>query len=129
MSRNDVFLGLISEYAPGAYRLLAYGYATLWFTTPFWVASCAMSLLAILFYSRVPSARSRPLPPFPRPDKQSKLALVLGETHLHTVAGRAPNPTWLTIPQRGLYTGIMVLGAVGTGKTSRGVLGPVILAQ
>ena len=118
ISPDDVFLGLISESAPGTYRLLAYGYATLWFTTPFWVASFAMSMLAILFYSWVPSARSRPLPPFPRPKGQSKLALVLGETHFHTAAGRAPNPTWLTIPQRGLYTGIMVLGAVGTGKTS-----------
>ena len=118
MSRADVFLGLISEFAPGTYRLLAYGYATLWFTTPFWVASFAMSLLAILFYSQTPSVRSRPLPPFPRPDGRSKLSLVLGETHFHTATGRAPNPAWLTIPQRGLYTGIMVLGAVGTGKTS-----------
>jgi hypothetical protein len=118
ISRDDVFLGLISEYAPVTYRLISYGYATLWFTTPFWVASCAMSPLAILFYSRVPSARSRPLPPFPRPDGRSTLALVLGETHFHTATGRAPTPTWLTIPQRGLYTGIMVPGAVGTGKTS-----------
>ena len=44
--------------------------------------------------------------------------LVLGETHFHTLPGRAPSPEWLTIPQRGLYTGIMILGAVGTGKTS-----------
>ena len=44
--------------------------------------------------------------------------LVLGEAHFPTSAGRAPSPTWLTIPQRGLYTGVMILGAVGTGKTS-----------
>ena len=90
ISREDVFLGLISEHAPATYRCLAYGYATLWFTTPYWVASFAMSMLAILFYSWKPSARSRPLPPFPRPKGQSKLALVLGETHFHTAAGRAP---------------------------------------
>src|SRR5207248_3386157 len=29
-----------------------------------------------------------------------------------------PLPSWLTIPQRGLYTGVMIVGAVGTGKTS-----------
>jgi hypothetical protein len=69
--RDDVFLGLISA-APGTYRLLAYGYATLWFTTPFWVASFAMSMLAILFYSWAPSARSRPLPPFPRPKGETR---------------------------------------------------------
>ena len=33
-------------------------------------------------------------------------------------SGPAPRPEWLTVPQRGLYTGVMVLGAVGTGKTS-----------
>jgi hypothetical protein len=44
--------------------------------------------------------------------------LVLGEAHFDTMPGRAPSPSWLTIPQRGLYTGVMVLGAVGTGKTS-----------
>jgi hypothetical protein len=44
--------------------------------------------------------------------------LVLGETHFETTPGRAPSPSWLTIPQRGLYTGVMIVGAVGTGKTS-----------
>ena len=43
---------------------------------------------------------------------------MLGETHFETTAGRAPAPSWLTIPQRGLYTGVMIVGAVGTGKTS-----------
>ena len=44
--------------------------------------------------------------------------LVLGETHNLTSPGAAARPEWLTIPQRGLYTGVMILGAVGTGKTS-----------
>ncbi len=45
--------------------------------------------------------------------------LVLGESAFRARrCGRAPEPTWLTIPQRGLYTGVMILGAVGTGKTS-----------
>ena len=43
---------------------------------------------------------------------------MLGETHFENTPGRAPSPGWLTIPQRGLYTGVMVVGAVGTGKTS-----------
>src|SRR5216683_2933852 len=56
---HDVFLALIAVRTPAIFHLLAYGYATIWFTTPL-----------------------------------------------------------LTIPQRGLYTGVMILGAVGTGKTS-----------
>jgi hypothetical protein len=43
---------------------------------------------------------------------------VLGEAHFPRTCGPAPQPEWLTIPQRGLYTGVMILGAVGTGKTS-----------
>ena len=27
-------------------------------------------------------------------------------------------PIWLTIPEKGLYTGVAIFGAVGTGKTS-----------
>jgi hypothetical protein len=116
--REDVFLGLIAERAPHVYRLLAYGYATLWFLTPYFAASLLMSLVAIAVYRRAPSARARPLPPYPSPEVRSTLMLVLGETHFHTLPGCAPSPEWLTIPQRGLYTGIMILGAVGTGKTS-----------
>ena len=28
------------------------------------------------------------------------------------------NPSWLVIPERGLYTGVAIFGAVGSGKTS-----------
>src|SRR2546429_1415152 len=45
-------------------------------------------------------------------------SLVLGEAHFPRTCGPAAQPDWLTIPQRGLYTGIAILGAVGTGKTS-----------
>ena len=30
----------------------------------------------------------------------------------------SPAPEWLTIPERGLYTGVATFGAVGSGKTS-----------
>jgi hypothetical protein len=44
--------------------------------------------------------------------------LVLGEGHRSQQSGGAEAPTWLTIPRRGLHTGLMILGAGGTGKTS-----------
>jgi len=118
VSRDDAFLGLIAERAPDMYSVLAHGYATLWFITPFFAASLLMSFVTIVAYRRAPSARVRSLPPYPYPEVREKLTLVLGETHFHTLPGRAPAPNWLAIPQRGLYTGIMILGAVGTGKTS-----------
>jgi hypothetical protein len=58
------------------------------------------------------------LPPYPEPASRPTPTLVLGERHFARALGPAPDPTWLTIPQRGLYTGGMILGAVGTGKTS-----------
>ena len=117
-STQDPFLGLIALEAPGVCRALSYGYATLWFTTPFYAASLVGSLVAIIVYGYAPSEAERPLPSYPEPESRPTPMLVLGERHFDTEPGRAPAPTWLTVPQRGLYTGIMILGAVGTGKTS-----------
>src|SRR5215211_7183030 len=118
VSDDDVFLGLIGERAPGMLSVLTYGYATLWFTTPYFAASLLMSLMAIVVYRRAPRVRVRPLPPYPQPEQRPTPSLVLGERHYATTPGPAARPEWLTVPQRGLYTGIMILGAVGTGKTS-----------
>jgi hypothetical protein len=43
--------------------------------------------------------------------------VVLGEQHRRRHP-RAATPTWLSILERGLYTGILVVGAIGSGKTS-----------
>jgi hypothetical protein len=59
-----------------------------------------------------------PLPRYPHPSTRPEPYLVLGEQHHPTHPTRVPAPTWLTIPRRGLHTGVMILGAVGTGKTS-----------
>ena len=116
--RDNAFLGLIELRAPRVFALLRDGYATLWFSTSFLAASLMVSLVAIVVYRRVPTAQFTALPPYPEPETRSAPTLVLGEAHFEATPGRAPTPQWLTIPQRGLYTGIMVLGAVGTGKTS-----------
>src|SRR5215510_2000353 len=115
---ENVFLSLIQLRRPFVLEVLAYGYAAAWFTTPFLVASMLMSLVAIVVYRYPPTVRPRALPPYTPPESRSAPMLVLGEAHFTTTPGRAPRPSWLTIPQRGLYTGVMILGAVGTGKTS-----------
>ena len=115
---DNAFLGLIQLERPLAFEILAYGYATLWFTTPFLAASLATSVLAIIAYRYPHAVRGRALPLYPEPESRPAPSLVLGETHFARTPGPAPTPTWLTIPQRGLYTGVMILGAVGSGKTS-----------
>ena len=58
------------------------------------------------------------LPPWPIADTDEKPAIVVGETHHPVQAREVPNPEWLVIPERGLFTGIAIFGAVGSGKTS-----------
>jgi hypothetical protein len=120
IATDDPFLALIAAEKPLAFHVLAYGYghATLWFTTPFFAASLLLSMVAIAVSTWPQRVRARSLPPYPEPEHRPTPFLVLGETHLARISGPAPDPTWLAIPQRGLYTGVMVLGAVGTGKTS-----------
>jgi hypothetical protein len=115
---DNVFLALIALKKPVVFHVLTYGYATLWFTTAFLAASLVTSVFAIVAFRYPGTARRRPLPPYPEPESRPTPTLVLGERHLARALGPAPDPTWLTIPQRGLYTGVMILGAVGTGKTS-----------
>jgi hypothetical protein len=115
---DNPFLALIALQKPFVFEVLTYGYATLWFTTSLLAASLVTSLFAIVAYQHPAGTRSRLLPPYPEPESRPAPMLVLGERHFARTLGRAPNPTWLMIPQRGLYTGVMILGAVGTGKTS-----------
>src|SRR5689334_15789425 len=118
VNTENPFLGLIALQNPPVFHALAYGYATLWFSTTFFAASLVLSMFTIVALGRTPRVRPRALPPYPAPESRPTPALVLGESHFPRAIGPAPAPTWLTIPQRGLYTGVMVLGAVGTGKTS-----------
>ncbi len=69
-----------------------------------------------------PAPRKKPgkgeLPPWPISETDEKPAIVVGETHHPVEAREVPNTDWLVIPARGLYTGIAIFGAVGSGKTS-----------
>ena len=61
--------------------------------------------------------RSR-LPTWPLSPSADGPAIVVGEAHHPVRAIESPAPEWLTIPERGLYTGVAIFGAVGSGKTS-----------
>ena len=115
---HDPLLGLIHLERPVVYASFTYTYATLWFTTPFFVSSIVLSLLYIFVARRSRPAAPQPLPSYPAPEERQDLSLILGEQHHRTTPGRATEPSWLTIPERGLYTGVLVVGAIGSGKTS-----------
>lgn len=58
------------------------------------------------------------LPPDPFSPRSKELSVTLGELHHPVDLIESPDPTWLSIPARGLYTGVCIVGAVGSGKTS-----------
>jgi hypothetical protein len=118
VSRENPFLALVQLERPHVFQVLVYGYTTLWFTTAFLAASFATSVASIVAYRYPRALRRRALPPYPPPESRSALSLVLGEAHYERTPGRSPAPRWLMVPQRGLYTGVMIVGAVGSGKTS-----------
>ncbi len=61
--------------------------------------------------------RSR-LPAWPLSPTSDGPAIVIGEVHHPVNLVESPTPDWLVIPERGLYTGVAIFGAVGSGKTS-----------
>ena len=58
------------------------------------------------------------LPRWPLSPTADGPAIVVGEVHHPTRAEESAAPEWLTIPARGLFTGVAIFGAVGSGKTS-----------
>ena len=58
------------------------------------------------------------LPAWPARSDDSLLSLVVGEVHHPVEPSEVANPTWLTIPEQGLFTGVFIAGAVGSGKTT-----------
>lgn len=115
---DNPILGLVGIERPVVYAGFTYTYATLWFTTPFLLSSIGLSLAYIFVARRERRPSYFPLPPYPVPASRRDLFLVLGEQHQRTVPGRASEPSWLVIPERGLYTGMLIVGAIGSGKTS-----------
>ena len=56
------------------------------------------------------------LPAWPLSPESDGPAIVIGKYITPSAPSRA-DPEWLTIPERGLYTGVAIFGAVGSGKT------------
>ena len=118
---TPVFLRVISIRAPRAFLSFRYLYTACLFTTPY------LAYLGILSGLYIATLRFRrhlipgKLPRYPDPRTRSDLFLVIGEVHNPRKPGPSDAPHWLAIPERGLFTGIAILGAVGSGKTACGM--------
>ena len=113
---EHAILSLVRLERPIVYAGFTYTYATLWFSTPFFVFNIAFSLLYIFGARGDRTTTQHGLSRYPAPEDREHLFLVLGEQHHRTSPRRASQPSWLIIPERGLYTGMVIVGAIGSGN-------------
>ena len=116
--QDNLVLYLIYLRKPYIYYFFKYSYTLFLFTTPYIGYSLLLSGLYVFAYRPTRKVKPMPLPPYPNPATRNELFLVLGEVHDPRKPVPSANPYWLTIPERGLFTGIAIFGAIGTGKTS-----------
>ena len=115
---DNPYLDLIAWHDPGIHAVIRAWY----YLAPGFAVLLAGSIS--LSVSRVwlrPLARGRTrgkLPAWPTSTGDDAPSLVVGELHHPTVPEESERPSWLVIPEKGLYTGVLIVGAVGTGKTT-----------
>ena len=115
---QQIFLRVIALRAPQAFLSFKYIYYTLLFTTPYLACMTLLSGLYIFTLKARQHVSPGRLPRYPDPSKRDDLFLVIGEVHNPGKPVPAKAPYWLTVPERGLFTGIAILGAIGSGKSS-----------
>jgi hypothetical protein len=115
---GNFFLQLTFLWARPIFQGLEFSYTVFLYTTPYIIYSFLLSGMYIFTLKSPPRPKPGKPPAYPTTSRHSGLFLVLGEIHNPRTAEPSETPRWLTIPERGLFTGIAVFGAVGSGKTS-----------
>lgn len=122
---EDPLLALIGARTPWLFGTLAYLYSLLWFSTPFIAFSLVLNAAYVVALQLRTPPTFNPLPPYPGGPDRPELSLVIGEQHHPTKLRRIASPSWLVIPRRGLHCGVLIVGAIGGGKTS-GLIRPAL---
>ena len=115
---DDGILQMILYQKPWLFDAIRWAYTAMLFSTPLIGFSIGFALLFIFAVKTDKSLVSNPLPLYPPPSMRDRLFLVIGEVHQAKKPEPVEDPQWLTIPDRGLFTGMAIFGAVGSGKTS-----------
>jgi TraM recognition site of TraD and TraG len=119
---SDPLLQLIALGKPAIFHGIVWSYTFFLFSTPLLLASILLSFAYVHFYVPATDRMAGLLAPYPDPRNRLSLYLVVGEVHHPLRPEPSPSPHWLAIPEAGLYAGIAVLGAVGSGKTQALIL-------
>jgi hypothetical protein len=114
----NLFVRVMAIRSPCAFLFFKYSYTLLLYTTPCIVYSFLFSGVYIFALKATRKIRAGKLPLYPDPAQRTELSLVVGELHHPRKQVPSETPGWLVIPERGLFTGIAIVGAVGSGKTA-----------
>ena len=114
---------LVRSHTPNVYRAVVAWYYVAPGVAVFLAGHLLISTSRIWFARMgVRVGRRSRLPTWPLSPTADGPAIVVGEVHHPVRAIESPVPEWLTIPERGLYTGVYtgvaIFDAVGSGKTS-----------
>ena len=110
---------LVRYHTPNVYRAVVAWYYVAPGVAVFLAGQLLISTSRIWFARMgVRVGRRSRLPTWPLSPTADGPAIVVGDVHHPVRAIESPVPEWLTIPERGLYTGVAIFGAVGSGKTS-----------
>jgi len=117
IDHTDSLLRLMEIARPQIVHILLMAYRFFLYSTPFILFSMGFSLLYVHLYKSELALNPGALPPYPDPRRRDELSLILGEVHSRLHPRASALPSWLSIPERGLYTGIASFGSIGSGKT------------
>ena len=112
------YLDLIARHDPGLHTALRAWHHAWPAILAVLAGSFALSVWRVWLQPLFRMGRRGRLPEWPASSTDEAPSLVIGELHHPTVPRESERPSWLVIPEKGLYTGTLIVGAVGTGKTS-----------
>ena len=117
-SGDNPALDLVAYHDPPFHTALAVWHYAAPAVAVLLAASLALSVWRVWLQPRRGAGGRGTLPAWPASPDDPAPSLVVGEVHHPTVARESERPGWLVIPEKGLYTGVLIVGAVGSGKTS-----------
>ncbi|MCZ0934958.1 MAG: type IV secretion system DNA-binding domain-containing protein [Gemmatimonadetes bacterium] len=112
------YLDLIAHHDPGLLAAVRAWYYAWPAIAVLLTGSFALSIWRVWLQPLVKVRHRGKLPAWPTSAADDAPSLVVGELHHPAVPQESERPTWLVIPEKGLFTGVLVVGAVGTGKTT-----------
>ena len=114
MGGNPV-LDLIAYHDPGLHTVIRVWYYAAPAVAVVLAGSVCLSVWRVWLQPPARGGGRGGLPAWPASPEDDAPSLVIGELHHPVVPRESERPSWLVVPETGLYTGVLI---VGTGKTT-----------